>query len=223
MDPLQKKRKTDSAEKRTWERHKWEKEHDVLLFKEVIANNAWSKKFGCILKRWADVGDKLSRNSLFRDWGKLKVDMLRRRFDKLFGDTSSDLKANGLDLPTADQSSLNELQTLVLDIRRRREDCGEEVKEMKKSKKTMQIEEDTEQIIRETVVSFLNNHQSQADVDEVNELISGFKTLSSVGGEVPNKLVKDILDKQHNIIGYLSKQNSTLLDLVATLLQRNLT
>jgi len=107
----------NAEKKRTWERHRWSFKHDETLFEQVIHYQAWSKKFGGILKRWDDVGKALMGDELFKSWGHLKTDMLRRRFDKPFKDQMKILRQKGYDLGAISPGELTDLQKKVIQVK----------------------------------------------------------------------------------------------------------
>jgi len=106
-----------SKKQRTWERHRWTFKHDEALFDQVIAHDAWSKKFGQILKSWGFVAESLQKDPLFQPWGTLKTDMLRRRFDKLYQENMMSLQKRGIELDAVREEDLTEVERKVIRIK----------------------------------------------------------------------------------------------------------
>jgi len=78
-----------------------------------LKHDAWSKKFGGILKSWTNVGLALEQTVLFQPWGHLKTDMLRRRYDKLYSETLEALRKKGVDLDAIGESEMTDLERKV--------------------------------------------------------------------------------------------------------------
>ena len=78
-----------------------------------MKHDAWSKKFGGILKSWTNVGLALEQTVLFQPWGHLKTDMLRRRYDKLYSETLEALRKKGVDLDAIGESEMTDLERKV--------------------------------------------------------------------------------------------------------------
>jgi len=185
---------TDANKKRTWERHRWSFKHDETLFDQVIMHQAWSKKFGGILKRWDGVGKELMKDELFASWGHLKTDMLRRRFDKLYKDQMKVLRQKGYDLGAVSASELSDLQKKVIQVKESMASDGVSPENDHKnggasvpllanapysagnsggaggsggqnSKKRANKRKEELEMIKETVASFLKNKQDPEQMD----------------------------------------------------------
>ncbi|QDZ26025.1 hypothetical protein HOP50_20g85760 [Chloropicon primus] len=119
---------SDHKKQRTWERHRWSYQHDEALFDMVIKHEAWSKKFGGIMKSWKSVADELMESSeFFRPWGNLKTDMLRRRFEKIYYQHLTDLKKKGVALDALDGADMSDLEKKCLQIKGMQESVGTDV------------------------------------------------------------------------------------------------
>lgn len=226
---------TDLIKKARWERHKWTSFHDTILFETALEVNAVQKTFGTILKRWADVAHKLSQNELFSDWGELKIDMLRRRYEKIFRDELKEMRSLGIDL-NVHTGGLTRIQELVRQAKGALEENIDE-KQKKKERERLRIRADDEGskvIIKETVERVLARNSVSFDGipfdlamtgERTNELITALKALHSVDDkeiEAKGKVVVDIFDLQNKQIQHLSKQNTLLLTIVCNLLRKDL-
>jgi len=122
---------------RTWERHRWTYQHDEALFDQVLKHEAWSKKFGNILKSWSNVGSELEGQDAFGTWGKpLKTDMLRRRFDKVYSESMEAMKKKGVGLDAHDDVELTDIDRKCLQIRDLMEQQGHQQMEDQNKHKT---------------------------------------------------------------------------------------
>ena len=59
------------------------------------------------------MGKELESSDHFVSWGHLKTDMLRRRFDKVYGDTLKELRKRGLDLDAIGETEMTEIEKKV--------------------------------------------------------------------------------------------------------------
>ena len=191
---------------RTWERHRWSYKHDELLFEEVIKHEAWSRKFGGILKSWGVVGEALEHEPLFKPWGKLKTDMLRRRFDKLMNDYIKSMRTRGIDLDALHVSELSKVEKYVLKVRELLADSGVRMEAQEGSnklkplpstpssmgggmmmastspamKKSEKAREEELGMIKDTIVKFLDKSSKFVDVEalvDVSQSIAHSKEL----------------------------------------------
>lgn len=122
---------------RTWERHRWTFQHDEALFDQVLKYDAWSKKFGNILKSWASVGEALEGQEAFSTWGKpLKTDMLRRRFDKVYSESMDAMRKKGVDLDALGEADMTDIDRKCLQIRQLQEQQGHQQMEDQNKLKT---------------------------------------------------------------------------------------
>jgi len=221
-----------SKKQRTWLRHKWSDEHDAALLNSCIKNNAHSKKFGDILKRWENVSKDLSTNyPIFHEWGNLKVDMLRRRYDKRQGELWQVCRTKGAELISENDvtDSMTELEGLAFKIHNlvKKETADDATPSAKKKAKpstpklkaarskdpetqaAIEAEWDRkqEETIRDTVETFLSK---AVRVDELT--VDSIRQTDLTNGQV---------DLQA-IITSLLKQNDQLIDLTTSLLAKQL-
>merc|ERR1719335_482596 len=226
---------------RTWERHRWSFEHD-----------AWSKKFGGILKSWTNVGLALEQTVLFQPWGHLKTDMLRRRYDKLYSETLEALRKKGVDLDAIGESEMTDLERKCLKVRNLQTDQGMDVDQIlnkaKKepltpttvaggygtpggsgTKKSAKAREEELVTISDAVTKFLLNNSDSSQVGQ-EYLTTSVEMIANLAdsfetlekGEGENT-TRQLVKEMVGCVKHLVRQNDLLLGLLTKVLSRQLT